>query len=116
MPERRAGKGGRRDMVDAPHLLVRADSCYCTTITPSERAFLAERRMATLGDNLSIYRELADHYDRLGQVSMRDRFLMLAADAALAAGQPDEAERLRQRLLATSRHHMLRPYASFAEA
>jgi hypothetical protein len=75
-----------------------------------------EGRMDAASECLSVYRELADHYDRLGQVSMRDRFLMLAADAALEAGQPAEAERMRQRLLATSRHHMLRPYASFAEA
>ncbi len=72
--------------------------------------------MDTANESLVVYRELAEHYDRLGQVSMRDRFLMLAADAALESGQPAEAERLRQRLLATSRHHMLRPYASFAEA
>ena len=67
-------------------------------------------------DSLSVYRELADCYDRLGQASMRDRFLILAADSALEAGQPSEAERFRQRLLQGSRHHMLRPYASFAEA
>ena len=67
-------------------------------------------------DNLSVYRELADSYDRLGQASMRDRFLILAADAALEAGQDAEAECLRQRLLQGSRHHMLRPYSSFAEA
>jgi hypothetical protein len=67
-------------------------------------------------ESLGIYRELADCYDRRGQVSMRDRFLILAADAALEAGQAGEAERLRQRLLQGSRHHMLRPYSSFAEA
>jgi hypothetical protein len=67
-------------------------------------------------DRLSVYCELADCYDRLGQVSMRDRFLILAADAALEAGQAGEAERMRLRLLQGSRHHMLRPYNSFAEA
>src|SRR5437763_153874 len=67
-------------------------------------------------DSLVVYRELAEHYERLGQSSLRDRFLMLAADAALEAGHPDEAEHLRQRLLAGSRHHMLRPFASFSEA
>src|SRR5262249_32932119 len=72
--------------------------------------------MEPANDSLIVYRELPDHYERLGQVSMRDRFLMLAADAALEADQPAEAERLRQRLLATSRHHMLRPYPSFVEA
>jgi hypothetical protein len=72
--------------------------------------------MAPQTDSLSVYRELADHYDRLGQMAMRDRFLILAADAALQAGQPALAEQLRQRLLQGSRHHMLRSYASFAEA
>lgn len=72
--------------------------------------------MGTMIDNLSVYRELADTYERLGQVSMRDRFLILAADAAFQAGQAAEAERLRQRLLQGNRHHLLRPFASFAEA
>jgi hypothetical protein len=67
-------------------------------------------------DRLSLYSELAERYDHLGQVSMRDRFLILAADAALEVGQAGEAERIRLRLLQGSRHHMLRPYASFAEA
>ncbi len=66
--------------------------------------------------SLATYRELADWYERLGQTTMRDRFLMLAADVARQAGLADEAERLRLRLLSGSRHHMLRPYASWAEA
>jgi hypothetical protein len=72
--------------------------------------------MAPYPDTLSVYRELADRYDQLGQFSMRDRFLMLAAGAALDAGQAAEAERLRGRLLQQNRHHMLRPYGSFEEA
>ncbi|MGL4553581.1 MAG: hypothetical protein ACRC33_20660, partial [Gemmataceae bacterium] len=72
--------------------------------------------MGPLTHSKQVYHDLADTYERLGQVTMRDRFLMLAADAALQLGDPHEAERLRQRLLAGSRHHMLRPYASFAEA
>lgn len=72
--------------------------------------------MDPLAERLTLYRELADRYDQLGQVSMRDRFLMLAADVARQGGQPAEAERLRDRLLHGSRHHMLRPYHSFAEA
>ncbi|HLJ93825.1 MAG TPA: hypothetical protein VKU02_11620 [Gemmataceae bacterium] len=63
-----------------------------------------------------IYRELAEDYGRQGQAQMRDRFLVLAADAALAAGQQDEAERLRGRLLQHNPHHLLKPYSSFAEA
>src|SRR4051812_18245581 len=72
--------------------------------------------MDSANDRLGVYRELADTYDRLAQASMRDRFMILAADAALEAGQPAEAEALRQRLLQASRYHMLRPYNSFAEA
>ncbi|MFQ3592896.1 MAG: hypothetical protein SNJ82_06855 [Gemmataceae bacterium] len=72
--------------------------------------------MAATPPSFELYRELADAYERLGQATMRDRFLMLAADAALQAGQTAEAERLRQRLLSGSRHHMLKPYSSFAEA
>ena len=68
-------------------------------------------------DNLlRIYKELADLYERQRQPQMRDRFLVLAADAALLAGKPDEADRLRLRLLKVNPHHMLKPYASFAQA
>jgi hypothetical protein len=63
-----------------------------------------------------VYKDLAEHYQRQGQPAMRDRFLVLAADAALAAGSAAEAERLRQRLLQVNPHHLLKPYKSFAEA
>ena len=63
-----------------------------------------------------IYCELAEWYEAHSQAQMRDRFLLLAADTALSEGMPEEAERLRQRLLQHSPHHMLRPFASFAEA
>jgi hypothetical protein len=66
--------------------------------------------------SLLVYKELADLYEQQGEASMRDRFLVLAADAAQAAGMPEEAERLRQQLLQVSPHHMLRPYSSFAQA
>lgn len=63
-----------------------------------------------------VYCELADWHDRHGQPQLRDRFLVLAADAALAAGAEDEAERLRARLLHANPHHLLKPFASFAQA
>src|SRR6266849_4992682 len=72
--------------------------------------------MASAEQATRIYRELAEDYGRQGQAQMRDRFLVLAADAALAAGQQDEAERLRGRLLQHNPHHLLKPYSSFAEA
>jgi hypothetical protein len=65
---------------------------------------------------LQVYRELADWYERQGQAAMRDRFLILAAEAAFSAGKTDDAERLRQRLLQGNPHHMLKPFSSFAQA
>jgi hypothetical protein len=63
-----------------------------------------------------IFEELSERFARQGQLRQRDHCLVLAADTALSAGQPDEAERLRQKLLHQNRHHLLRPYASMAEA
>jgi hypothetical protein len=65
---------------------------------------------------VQVYEQLAEVEDRRGAPQMRDRYLVLAADAALTAGQADEAERLRARLLQHNPHHMLRPYASLSEA
>jgi hypothetical protein len=72
--------------------------------------------MLTLDQIVQLYRDLADWHEREGPAHVRDRFLILAADAALQAGRDDEAERIRQRLLHLNPHHMLRPFASFAEA
>src|SRR5262245_5511439 len=69
----------------------------------------ADRRTTT-------YREIAECYDRSGQDTLRDRFLVLAADAAFGAHRIDEAERLRGHLLERNPHHLLKPYASFEEA
>ncbi len=69
------------------------------------------------GEGLSpIYEELAEAFGRKRQPRQRDHCFVLAADAALRAGRPGEAERLRQRLLGCNPHHLLRPYASMAEA
>lgn len=65
---------------------------------------------------LRVYKELADWHERQGQPAMRDRFLILAAEAALTSSKPEEAERLRQRLLQGNPHHMLKPFSSFAQA
>jgi len=65
---------------------------------------------------LQVYKELADWYQRQGQSAMRDRFLVLAAEAAFSSGNPEEAERLRQRLLQGNPHHMLKPFSSFSQA
>ncbi len=62
------------------------------------------------------YEELADREERRANPQMRDRFLILAADAALTNGLREEAERLRGRLLQHNPHHLLRPYPSLLEA
>src|SRR5580704_12096547 len=59
---------------------------------------------------------LVELYEQRDEPKMRDRFLILAADAAFASGQLQEAERLLQRLLQVSPHHMLKGYRTFAEA
>jgi hypothetical protein len=63
-----------------------------------------------------VYEELAQRCERQHNARQRDIFLVLAADAAFAAGRADDAERLRLHLLLLSPHSLLRPYASFADA
>jgi hypothetical protein len=72
--------------------------------------------MPTAKRTIEIYEELAELEDRRENPQMCDRFLILAADAALRHGLRDEAERLRARLLEHNPHHLLRPYSSLAEA
>jgi hypothetical protein len=63
-----------------------------------------------------LYEEVAEQCERRGDARQRDIFLVLAADAALTHGQPDQAERLRQRLIALSPHTLLMPFTRFSEA
>lgn len=72
--------------------------------------------MGSLVQIVRHYRELAEHYDAQCQPQVRDRFLVLAADAALSAGQGAEAETLRLKLLLLNPHHLLKPYSSLTEA
>lgn len=65
---------------------------------------------------IQVYQELAESEAQHGSGQGRDRLLLLAADAALAAGRADEAERLRARLLQLNPHHMLKPFRSLADA
>src|SRR5436305_8831144 len=65
---------------------------------------------------MRVYEDLAYLYDRKGAAKLRDCYLILAADAAFAAGWEDVAERLRIQLLSFNPHHLLRPYVSFADA
>jgi hypothetical protein len=67
-------------------------------------------------DLMDTYRKLADWHHQHGHPQQRDRFLVLAADAAHAEGHDDQAEALRIRLLRHNPHHLLKPYTSFAQA
>jgi hypothetical protein len=72
--------------------------------------------MASADSKTRLYEELADYEHEHGSPQARDRFLILAADAALAAGHNDEAERFRRRILEYNPHHLLRPFPSLADA
>jgi hypothetical protein len=72
--------------------------------------------MPSVDQTIHIYEELAEVYERQGQAKLRDWFLVLAADAALSAGRRDEAEGFRGRLLQINPHHLLKPFASMADA
>jgi hypothetical protein len=74
------------------------------------------RAMTSLEQAVHVYEELADWHERENQAEHRDGFLILAADAALLAKQPLEAERLRGRLLQFNPQHLLRAFSSFETA
>jgi hypothetical protein len=65
---------------------------------------------------LRVFEELAARFVKQNEPRFRDHCLVLAADSALAANRPNDAERLRQRLLQYNPHHLLRPFASMSEA
>jgi hypothetical protein len=65
---------------------------------------------------MRVYEELAGRFAAQNEPRSRDHFLVLAADAAVTAGHPEEAERLRQRLLQMNPYHLLKPFGSMAEA
>jgi hypothetical protein len=63
-----------------------------------------------------IYKELAEREAERGADQLRDRFLILAADAALMAGRAHDADQLRDRLLEGNPRHLLKPFESMADA
>lgn len=63
-----------------------------------------------------MYETLADRYAERGESPLRDAFLVLAADIAVASDKGDEAERLRQRLLLQNPKHLVSRYPTFAAA
>src|ERR1041385_6584836 len=72
--------------------------------------------MHTRDKILQVYLDLVNMYERQQDPGMREVFLMLAADAALRADHPVQAESLRQELLRQDPHHVLKPFPTFAEA
>jgi hypothetical protein len=72
--------------------------------------------MPSTEQTIQTYQALADLYEKQRDAAMRDRFLLLSADALHTAGRAEDAERLRARLLQGNPHHLLRPFLSFAEA
>jgi len=70
----------------------------------------------TPANPVKLYQQLAEESQRTGRLEDRERFWLLAADAALQTGQPEEAERLRRTILSNNPNYFLRPYNSFAEA
>jgi hypothetical protein len=72
--------------------------------------------MGTADTTIAVYQELADWHNSRNQPQLRDRFLILAADAAQASGNSRQAEQMRQVLLQLNPAHMLKLHKSFAEA
>jgi len=72
--------------------------------------------MPSSDPKVRVYEDLAEWEHQNGTPQARDRFLILAADAALTAGLTEEAERFRSRLLEYNPHHLLRPYPSLKDA
>ena len=67
-------------------------------------------------DTARIYHQLAQGYERIGDASMRDRFLVLAANAYLAAGRPSDAEQVRAHLVRVNPQHLLKGQLSMVQA
>jgi hypothetical protein len=67
-------------------------------------------------NTFDLYQQLADANATQGRFQERDRFLVLAIDAAQQAGRIDLAEQWRQHLLQLNPHHLVKPYGSFQEA
>lgn len=65
---------------------------------------------------IQIYGDLANCEANDGSPQMRDRFLLLAADAALTAERPDLAQQLHEQLLEANPTHLVKPFATVADA
>lgn len=57
-----------------------------------------------------LYQQVAEAYHTQGKYQERDRFLVLALDAAQTVGQSNLAEQIRLRLLELNPNHLIKPY------
>ncbi len=57
-----------------------------------------------------LYQQVADAYHAQGKYQERDRFLVLALDAAQTVGQSNLAEQIRLKLLELNPNHLIKPY------
>ncbi len=65
---------------------------------------------------IELYQRLAEAHQAQGKYQERDRFLVLALDAAHQAGQTKAADQLRGRILELNPNHLIKPYPSFVDA
>lgn len=65
---------------------------------------------------IELYQQIAEAYHAQGKYQERDRFLVLALDAAQSSGQNNTAEQVRQRLLELNPNHLIKPYNNCAVA
>lgn len=63
-----------------------------------------------------LYQQIAEAYQAQAKYQERDRFLVLALDAAQNSGQSATAEQIRQRLLELNPNHLIKPYNNCAAA
>lgn len=63
-------------------------------------------------NTIELYQQVAEAYHTQNKFQERDRFLVLALDAAQTAGQNGLAEQIRSKLLELNPNHLIKPYSS----
>lgn len=67
-------------------------------------------------NNIELYQSVADAYHAQGKYQERDRFLVLALDAAHTSAQYNLAEQIRGKLLQLNPNHLMKPYPDCSTA
>ena len=65
---------------------------------------------------IELYQQVAEAYHAQSKYQERDRFLVLALDAASSAGHNVQAEQIRTKLLELNPNHLIKPYLNCAVA